>query len=98
MPRQACGMTWRVRILVPSQRSVTVTRTMLRRQLTNCGETPLFLAARAGRMSVTPVPRSFQLARPSDAALWRTPDATEVGRNVLDEPIISFDLTSHLSE
>ena len=49
-------------------------------------------------MSVTPVPRSFQLARPSDAALWRTPDATEVGRNVLDEPIISFDLTSHLSE
>ena len=44
------------------------------RALTNCGETALFLAARAGHMSVTPVPRWMHAARPSAGGDWQTPD------------------------
>ena len=52
----------------------TLTERMLR-SLTNCGETPLFLAARAGHMSVTPVPAWVHAELPrSGAPHWKTPD------------------------
>ena len=52
----------------------TLTQRMLR-ALTNCGETPLFLAARAGHMSVTPVPAWVHAELPrSGAPHGKTPD------------------------